>query len=99
MSRKYVRKVNEEERKHYVRPADPPSFVRTVKGTGTSVKASSIGALAIAVVLGLFGLFFLGATKVLMTLLQPVLIRLALFQYLLASQYHTRSFSPGSLAM
>ena len=65
MSRKYVRKVNEEERKHYVRPADPPSFVRTVRGTGTSVKASTAGALAIAVVLGLFGLLFLGATKVL----------------------------------
>jgi len=65
MSRKYVRKVNEEERKHYVRPADPPSFVRSVKGTGTSVKASTAEALAIAVVLGLFGLFFLGATKVL----------------------------------
>jgi len=58
--------VNEEEQKHYVRPADPPSFVRTVKGTGTSVKASTAEALAIAVVLGMFSLFFLGATKVLM---------------------------------
>ena len=98
MSRKYVRKVSEEERKHYVRPADAPSFVRTVKGTGTSVKASTAEALAIVVVLGMFSLFFLGAAKVLMAPV-PVPIRLALLQCLLASQYHTRSFSPGPLAM
>jgi len=91
--------VNEEEQKHYVRPAEHPNFVRSVKGTGTSVKANTAEALAIAVVLGLFSLFFLGATKVLMTLLQPVPIRLALLQCLLASQYPTRSFSPGPLAM
>jgi len=66
MSRKYVRKVSEEERKHYVRPAEHPSFVRSIRSTGTSVKASIAEALAIAVVLGMFSLFFLGAARVLM---------------------------------
>jgi len=55
--------VNEEEQKHYVRPAEHPNFVRSVKGTGTSVKASTAEALAIAVVLGMFSLFFLGPPK------------------------------------
>jgi len=58
--------VNEEERKHYVRPAEHPSFVRSVRGTGTDVKASTAEALTIAVVLGMFSLFFLGAARVLM---------------------------------
>ena len=66
MSKRYVRKVSEEEKRHYVKPVGHQGFVRSVKGSGTSVRASTAEALAIAVVLGMFSLFFLGATKVLM---------------------------------
>jgi subtilisin family serine protease len=60
-----VRKVKENEEKHYVRRASGPGFVRSTHPA--SAKASIAEALAVALVLGLVATFLVGAARVLVS--------------------------------